>query len=164
MDRKLSLCVVLSALMSMLLIMPHLVNADTSEQQGNMKIAGVVTKLKSGVITVKTSVGTLTLNENASRRHGHEPKVGDELTIWVNKDNTVIDVHPKGEKGIHRFITGKLIYVGKMKREVKLWTPEGEQVFPLERLEVKSQGIEEGALVTVELNEAGTVIDLERTK
>jgi hypothetical protein len=164
MDRKLYLYVVLSVLMSMPLIMPRLANADTSEQQG-MKITGEVTSVKSGLVTVKTPVGTLTLNENASRRHGHGlHKVGDELTIWVNENNTVIDVHPKGEQGTHRFITGKMIYAGKMKKEVKLWTPEGEKTFPLERLEVKTKSIEEGALITVELNEAGTVIDIGRAK
>ncbi|MGH7255008.1 MAG: hypothetical protein ACREI3_04455 [Nitrospirales bacterium] len=82
----------------------------------------------------------------------------------MNESNTVIDVHPKGHEGTHRFITGKLVYVGKMKKQIKLWTPEGGKVFPLERLEVKTGGIEEGALVTVELNEAGTVIDLHRAK
>ena len=41
---------------------------------------------------------------------------------------------------------------------------EGEKLFPLERQEIKTGGIEEGALVTVELNEAGTVIDLHRAK
>lgn len=56
-------------------------------------------------------------------------------------------------RSVHRFITGKLIYVGSMKKQIKLWTPEGEKISPLERLEVKTGGIEEGALVTVELNE-----------
>ena len=59
-------------------------------------------------------------------------------------------------------MTGNLVYVGKMKKEIKLKTPEGEQVFPLEKIEIKTGGIEEGASVTVELNEAGSVIDLHR--
>ena len=57
-------------------------------------------------------------------------------------------------------MTGKLVYVGKMKPEIKLPTSEGEKVFPIERQEIKTGGIEEGALVTVELNAAGTLIDL----
>lgn len=139
--------------------------AKTGESgPGHTKMTGIVTDEKSGQLTVKTENGsTLRINRNAELRHGHAmPNIGDELTIWVNENNTVIDVHPKGEEGIHRFITGKLAYVGKMKDQIKLWTPDGEKVFPLERLEVKTGGIEEGALVTVELNEAGTVIDLHR--
>ena len=49
------------------------------------------------------------------------------------------------------------VYVGKPKKEIKLSMPQGEQVFPLERLEVKTGGIEEGALVTTGPNDAGTV-------
>jgi hypothetical protein len=37
-----------------------------------------------------------------------------------------------------------------MKPEIKLATSEGEKVFPIERQEIKTGGIEEGALVTVE--------------
>ena len=43
---------------------------------------------------------------------------------------------------------------------IKLWTPEGEKVFPLERLEVKAKPIKEGSTITIELNENGTVVDL----
>jgi hypothetical protein len=53
-----------------------------------------------------------------------------------------------------------LIYVGRAKKEIKLWTPEGERAFPLERLEVTARPIKEGSTITVELNENGTVVDL----
>ena len=43
-------------------------------------------------------------------------------------------------------------------------TPEGDKTFPLVRQDIKTGGIEEGALVTAELNEAGAVIDLHRAK
>jgi hypothetical protein len=33
---------------------------------------------------------------------------------------------------------------------------------PIERLEIKTGGIDEGSLVTAEVNEAGTIIDLHR--
>jgi hypothetical protein len=54
--------------------------------------------------------------------------------------------------------------VGKMKPEIKLQTAQGDKTFPLERQDIKTGGIEEGALVTAELNEAGAVIDLHRAK
>jgi len=126
-----------------------------------MQVNGVVSKVQSGLTTVETSWGSMTI---ASATGPQKLEVGEEVEMTVNEGNIVIDVHRKGEPAHgHRYITGNLVYVGKMKREIKLWTPEGERVFPLERLEVKAGGIEEGALVTVELNEAGTVIDLQRT-
>lgn len=107
----------------------------------------------------------MTVNSKNSTRHGHEvPKVGDEVTMVLNENNNVIDVHPKGKEGGHSFVTGKLVYVGKMKPEIKLETAQGERTFPLERQDIKTGTIEEGALVTAELNEAGSVIDLHRAK
>ena len=69
-----------------------------------------------------------------------------------------ISASPTCVKGIPSF--GKLIYTGRTKNQIKLSTPEGEKVFPLERLDVKTKPIAEGSQIVVELNEEGTVIDL----
>src|SRR5262249_50775744 len=78
---------------------------------GHKKVEGVVTELKSGLIIVKSSTGaSLTLTENTAARLGKTvPKVGDEMTLWVNEGNMVMDARLKGQpdKG-PRFITGKL--------------------------------------------------------
>lgn len=151
-----------SMVLSLLILVPNGF-ADQGGQHGKvtrMKISGVVSKVQSGQVTVKTSWGQMTISSASGPQ---KLEVGEEVEMTVNESNAVIDVHRKGEPAhAHRYITGNLVYVGKMKKEIKLWTPEGEKVFPLERLEVKTGGIEEGALVTVELNEAGTVIDLHR--
>lgn len=157
---------VLSAVAGMFLMTPVVGSADTAGvSTGHKKVTGVVTAEKGGIVTVKTPTGDLTLNEKTARQHGHDVfKVGDEVTIVLDENNAVIEAHPKGEEGSHHFYTGKLVYVGKMKKEIKLVTPEGEKVFPLGRLEVKTKPIEEGAMVTVEVNEGGTVIDLHRVE
>ena len=59
-------------------------------------------------------------------------------------------------------MTGKLIRLDRMDKRLKLATSQGEKIFPLERLELKAKGLEEGSLITVELNEAGTAIDVHR--
>jgi hypothetical protein len=154
-----------------LLLLSSALMADTSHDgaktgEHHRTINGVVIAEKSGVLTVKTSEGTtMSVTPKASERHGHAvPKVGQEVTVVLNENNNVIDVHLKGAEGAHRFVTGKLVYVGKMKPEIKLQTPQGDQTFPLVRQDIKTGGIEEGALVTAELNEAGAVIDLHRAK
>lgn len=157
----------LSIVLGTLLIMPVAVNAENGgHSPGHREVTGVVTGEKSGLLTVKLPDGsTMSLNPKIAERHGHPtPKVGDEVTLVLNENNAIIDHHPKGDKGTHKFVTGKLAYVGLMKNQIKLITSEGEKMFPLERQEIKTGGIEEGALVTVELNEAGTVIDLHRAK
>jgi len=150
--------------LSLLILSPYGF-ADEGEkparQATRMMVDGVVSKVQSGLTTVKTSWGSMTIASSAGSQN---LQVGEEVEMTVNEGNIVLDVHRKGEPAHgHRYISGNLVYVGKMKREIKLWTPEGEKVFPLERLEVKAARIEEGAMVTVELNEAGAVIDLQRT-
>jgi hypothetical protein len=121
---------------------------------------------KAGSLVVKGQDGAIyQLNPNRSQRHGDEPpKLGDEVTVVLDENNIVSEIHPKGSKGTHRFVTGKLVYVGKMKKEIKLQTCDGERVFPLEKQEIKTGIFEEGTPVTVELNEAGSVINLHRAE
>ena len=124
---------------------------------------GVVTKIVSGLIFVKTPTGQYTISANTAPA---DAAVGDEVSLWINEENMVIDHHGKSKhmKGAHRLVYGKLIYVGKTKNQIKLVTPQGEQVFPLERLEVKAKPIAEGSNIVVELNEEGTVIDLRKAQ
>ena len=64
---------------------------------GHKKVEGMVSEVKPGLCTVKTSTGaTLTLAESAALRYGHDlPKLDDELTPWVNEGNMVMAVLPK---------------------------------------------------------------------
>jgi uncharacterized protein YacL (UPF0231 family) len=118
---------------------------------------GVVESIQSGLIAVKTPAATYRVS---AKSMPSGIKVGDEITLWINEENMVVDHHMKGYAHAHRLISGKLIYAGKTKKEIKLWTPEGEKVFPLERMEVKAKPIKEGSTVTIELNEEGSVVNL----
>src|SRR5262249_6443368 len=118
-----------------------------------------------GELAIKTKEGTIyQVSENEARRQGRQFKVGDKVEVSVNENNAIVDVHLEGEKRTHKFVTGKLVHVGKMNKEVKLQTAEGDQTFPLLLLETKTKGLAEGTEVTVELNEAGAVIDLHKGK
>jgi hypothetical protein len=129
----------------------------------HLTLDGVVTKIQSGLAYVKTPVGQYTI---PMKQAPPDAAVGDEVTLWLNEENLVIDHHGKHKNiaGTHRLVTGKLIYAGLTKKEIKLWTPEGEKVFPLERMEVKTKPIEEGSMIIVELDEKGTVIDLRKAE
>jgi len=156
----------LPVLLALLVAMPFAAKSESEAPSGSHRsMTGVVIKKGTG-LAVKTPDGSrFATNENISRRHGHAPfKEGDEVTIMVDENNAIIDMHHKGEEGKHTFVTGKLIHMGKMKGQVKLQTSEGEKVFPLTRQEIKTKGLDEGTQVTVELNEAGAVIDLHRAK
>jgi hypothetical protein len=134
---------------------------------GHQKVEGVVIDKKSGLYTVKTSTGaTLTLAETAAVRNGYTtPKVSDEMTLWVNEGNMVMDAHPKGQPGkALRFITGTLASINNGASQMTLSTPGGEKSFHL-RPESRMFGdIAVGAEVTIEVNDTGEVNDIHRDK
>lgn len=167
---KLYVLMVVAVTMSAFLMMPLKASSDTSAQDeahmkaGHQKVEGVVTDVKSGLYTVKTPTGTVTLSEKSSSRHGHGvPKVGDEMTLWLNESNMVIDAHPKGQAGkAHRFLSGKLTSLDNAKSEIKLSTSEGDKSFKIKPETRTFVDIAEGTPITIELNENGEVIDFHK--
>ena len=134
---------------------------------GHQKVEGVVTEVKSGLYTVKTSTGaTLTLTEAAAVRHGHSaPKVGDEMTLWVNEGNMVMDARPKGQPGKGpRFITGTLASIDNGKSKMTLSTSGGEKSYNLRPESRMFRDIAVGSEVTIEINDTGEVIDIHKDK
>ena len=166
MNRQTFRCLALATVLAAFSIASPVAHAATGAEhlaQGHTQFTSVVTK-KAGALVVTTPNGaTHQLNENMARRHGQKPfKAGDEVIVVLDENNYIVDMHLKGKEGQHQQVTGKLIHVGRMKKQIKLQTPDGEKVFPLAEEGQKTKGMEEGELVTVELNEAGTVIDIHR--
>ncbi len=166
MVRRRFLQLALPAVIVSFLVVPIGVSAapETDDlPRGHSKFTTIVTK-KAGALVVTTPNGaTHQLNENMARRHGQKPfKAGDEVIVVLDENNYIVDMHLKGKEGEHQLVTGKLIHVGMVKKEIKLQTADGEKVFPLTEQGQKTKGIPDGTLVTVELNEAGAVIDLHR--
>ena len=136
-------------------------------KSGHQQVDGVVIEIKSGLYTVKTSTGaTLTLAEAAAARQGQSiPKMGDELTLWVNEGNMVIDVCPKGQPGgAPRFIAGTLVSIDNGKSQMTLSTPEGEKSFNLRPESRMFRDIAVGTEVTIEVNDTGEVSDIHKDK
>ena len=132
---------------------------------GHKKVEGVVTEMKSGLIIVKSSTGaTLTLTENTAARIGKPvPKVGDEMTLWVNEGNMVMDARPKGQPGkAPRFITGTLASIDNGKSQMTLATSGGEKSFNLRPESRMFRDIAVGSEVTIEVNDTGEVIDIHK--
>ena len=63
-----------------------------------------------------------------------DAKIGDEVTLWVNENNVVIDAYSIGAaRPVHRWIRGTLTYSSAEKDAIKLWTPEGGKEFAVKR-------------------------------
>lgn len=124
-----------------------------------IKLEGVVAGIKSGQVFVQTSGGRYSVTAKTAP---HDVKVGDKLTVWVSSNNVVVDHHAKGTEGVHRLITGKLTSASGDMKEITLITPEGERTFAVQHGESKLSGMKEGMPITIELNEAGHVIEIRK--
>ena len=134
---------------------------------GHKKVEGVVTELKSGLIIVKSSTGaSLTLTENTAARLGKPvPKVGDEMTLWVNEGNMVMAAYPKGQPGkASHFITGTLTSIDHGKSQMTLSTSGGEKSYNLRPESRMFKDLAVGSEVTIEINDTGEVIDIHKDK
>lgn len=133
------------------------VNAD--DQVWTTKVNGVISEMRSGLIMVTTSWGSMTIQSDALT----EAKVGDGITVWVNENNVVIDAYPKGAvRPHHRWVRGNLIYTSGNQEAITLWTPEGKKDFIVKRNRPKFGSFAEGSPITVQLNDKGEVIDVHR--
>lgn len=133
--------------------------ANADDHDRTTKVSGAISKIQPGRISVTTSWGHMSIQSDALA----DAKVGDEITVWVNENNVVIDAYPKGApRSEHRWIRGKLTYTSSDQHAIKLWTPEGEQEFTVKRNRSKFTMFQEGALITVQLNDKGEVIDVHR--
>jgi hypothetical protein len=174
MFRKIFSIISLFIIPAVVLMTPLAAQSDPADPEevihmkaGHKKVEGVVTEVKSGLIIVKSSTGaTLTLTENTAARTGKAvPKVGDEMTLWVNEGNMVMDARPKGQpvKG-PRFITGTLASIDNGKSKMTLATSGGEKSYTLRPESRMFRDIPIGSEVTIEVNDTGEVIDIHKDK
>lgn len=129
------------------------------------EVSGSVSKIESGMVFVKTPSGLRrAISLSLANQHGRSPvHVGDELTLLVEEGNVVIDAYRKDAPApAHLFISGTLNYLSSDQKEILLWTPEGEKPFAVDPGCSKFSAIKVGTPITVELNEAGSVIDVYR--
>lgn len=137
------------------------ISNGTKKREGtHMKLAGTVSRVKAGFAFIDTPIGALTLSRSTGLRN---VKVGQEVTVWLNDEHLVIDVRQKGEPAPNRrFITSTMVYASKDKREIKLWTPEGERIFQLPTDKKARRPLREGTPVTIQLNGSGEVVEVRK--
>lgn len=123
----------------------------------HVKVSGTVSAIRSGIVFVKTPFGVLTLHHPSRRRI---LKPDDQVSLWVDEDNYVIDVHGVGDGWHHRMIRGMASYVDDERTKIRLVTPAGAEILLLDEAADKSTVLPEDVPVLVELNEANAVIDI----
>lgn len=137
-------------------IMTLAAQVEGAALESQMKVQGRIVEIESDRIVIDTLTASYTLSKKAAPL---QAKIGDQVTLWVTSDQVVIDHRPQATEQRHRFITGTLL-TAKSKKQIKLWTPEGNRIYSLAEHQTKTDHLRQGTMVTVEIDEAGYVIDL----
>lgn len=137
----------------------HPVEAEVSacDKRHHCKVMlhGTVERIEDGMIFIHTPVVEYEVPATVAPR---DTAPNDEMTLWVNENNVVLNYHRGGEPMHRRFVTGVLRYADRAKSQVRLWTPEGEKIFSLAHGE-RAGLLQEGRPITVEISEAGVIVD-----
>ncbi len=157
----------LSALVAMSPLDAQANPADSEEiahmKAGQTMVEGVVTQMKSGLYTVRTATGTnYTLAESVEVRYGRDvPKVGDEMILWINEGNHIIDASKKGANNLSpRFMSGKLVSINYGQSQITLSMIGGEESFKLRPESQMFRDVAVRTSVTIAVNKEGEVIDI----
>jgi hypothetical protein len=135
----------------------------TPIRAGQTVVEGVVTQMKSGLYTVRTATGTTyTLAESSAVRYGRDaPKVGDEMILWLNEGNDIMDARKKGiNDSSPRFMSGKLVSINYGRHQITLAMAAGEENFELRPESLMFRECAVGTPVTIAVNKEGEVIDI----
>ena len=137
----------------------HPVEAEVSacDKRHHCKVMlhGTVNRIEDGMIFINTPVVEYEVPATVAPR---DTAPNDEMTLWVNENSVVLNYHRGGEPMHRRFVTGVLRYTDGAKSHIRLWTPEGEKVFTLVHGE-RPILLQEGRPITVEISEAGVIVD-----
>lgn len=128
----------------------------------HLLLTGTISKMKSNFIFFKTPIGIVNVNSKIGIKNA---KIGQTMTLHMHNDSVVADLAASGESTlIRRFVTGPLDFATPDHATVRLWTPEGEQTYPVGTGRSDLNGTREGTPITVELNGQGEVVELHRMK
>jgi hypothetical protein len=122
----------------------------------SIKLRGSVWRMKPGIVFVKTPIGLMTLTSKTCLR---DLRGSHEIHFFANGSDVAVDIRRKADGSLaHRYLMGPLRFASPEKKEIRLWTPEGEKPLALAGLVEQIGAMPEQAPVTVEVDEAGSVL------
>lgn len=134
----------------------------TRGSNAHLLLTGTISKLKSNFIFFRTPIGIVNVNAKIGIKH---VKVGQTMTLRIHDHHVVVDLSASDDAPpSRRFVTGPLEFATPDRASVKLWTPEGEQTYPVNLGKGTLNGTKEGTPITVELDGQGDVVEFHRVK
>ena len=144
-------------------------DSDLSGPHSHRNVPATITKIESGLMHLeirgssREKLSPRWVSVKKAERMGlHQAKVGEEVIVTVDESNVLLDIHSStGPIHGHRIVVGNLAYADPFWEVVELFTGKGLESFSVDTLAgSKLSGLQEGALVRVELDEANVLIDI----
>lgn len=151
-----------------LLAVPLAAQAGTENfQASHYGFSGVITKIHSGVLFVKTggSLQFRTISPNKADRVGlYDARIGDTVNMIVDSGNVLMDAAKTDRfSPDHHFVSGTLKYADPYWTEIQISTPEGFERVDVDALAGNKLSVfQEGQSVTLELDADNVMIDIYR--
>ena len=130
--------------------------------RAHLLLTGTISKLKSNFIFFKTPIGIINVNAKIGIKNA---KIGQTMTLYMHDDHAVADLAAASNSAlIRRFVTGPLEFTDPDRTGVRLWTPEGEQIYSADLGKSTLNGAKTGTPITLELDGQGGVVEFHRMK
>lgn len=134
----------------------------TNGSKAHVLLTGTISKLKSNFIFFRTPIGIVNVNAKIGIKNA---KVGQTLTVHMHDHHVVADLSTSTDSTlIRRFVTGPLEFASPDRASVRLWTPEGEQLYSTDSGKSSLSGARQGTPITVELDGQGDIIEFHQMK
>lgn len=133
-------------------------SVDSAPDSPNPSIIlkGRVWRTKPGIVFLRTPIGLLSLSSKTALK---DLLASQEISFWVHDAHLAVDIRKlKDGSLVHRYLSGPFKQSENEENKVLRWTPEGERPFDFGAHKRPLSAFREGDPVTVEVNEADTVI------
>ncbi|MBA5867952.1 MAG: hypothetical protein GDA67_14760 [Nitrospira sp. CR1.3] len=135
---------------------PAAASLEPARVDPSITLRGSVWRTKTGIVFLKTPVGMLTFSSKTTLK---DLRASHEVLFWVHEQNSVVDIRKKSDGSlVHRYLTGPMTFGADVPKTLRWWTPEGEETTHFGTQEERLGAFHEGDLLTVEVDEAHTVV------
>ena len=141
-----------------------------SKEAPHHTLNGTVKEIRGGEVAVKLETGPIRrFGVVEAKKEGIKSlKEGDKVALELNEANLIVDIHKEGtmaqSQEQHRSVAGTVEQFDPLQRRVTVKTEDGKtETFEIKMpIIAKLSGIEQGAKITMEIDEQNRVADVHK--
>ncbi len=131
-------------------------DSEDSSVTPSVRISGNIWRMNPGLVFLRTPIGLMTLSCKTCLR---DLRGNPTITLYLNGPHGAVDITPRGAGApSRRYLWGPVAYSTPDKKQLTLWTPEGEEQFAVDSMAPKLASVPSGRKVTIEVNDSGKIL------